>query len=338
MRKGLSIITTLAVISLITACNNKLNVLAPYKNITVVYGLMDQNDTAHYIRVNKAFQGSGNAYTMASQFDSVYYPANQLLVQLLCINSQGNQTGTINLTADSSIPLPAGTFPYPKQILYKTKTKLSQLDNFGGNNTYELVVTNKKTNQVLTGSTQLLTDVSFSRGINAVGTPFDIDSSVATPSSLQWASTFGARIYQLTIRFWYYQKTATASGEQYLDWVFAPETANTLQGGETMEYTYNQEGFYQLLKTTVPIIPGVYRKADSMSVIFTSGSDDFNTYIQLSQPSLGIDQDPPSFSDVKNGIGIFTARHTQIMTRQVDNQIYNNLVNNPDFTQYGFQN
>jgi len=336
MRKGLSFIIVSTVILATTACNNKLNVLAPYKNITVVYGLMDQSDTAHYIRVNKAFLGNGNAYTMASQFDSSYYPANQLSVQLLCFNSQGTQSATINLTADSSIPLPPGTFSYPKQILYKTKAKLNQIDNFGGSNTYELVVTNKKTKDVVTGSTQLLPDVTFTDGLN--GTQLIINSSSTNPTALKWYSTTGARIYQLTIRFWYYQKTSTASGEQYLDWVFAPETAGTLQGGQNMEYTYNQQAFFQLVKTSVPIIPGVYRKADSMSVVFTSGSDDFNTYIQLSQPSLGIDQDVPSFSDVKNGIGIYTSRHTQIITKQVYQQVYDTLVNGSDFTQYGFQN
>ena len=120
MRKAYSILTVLAAILFITACNNKLNVLSPYKNVTVVYGLMDQSDTAHYIRVNKAFEGNGNAYTMAQQFDSSYYPANQLNVQLQCVNISGNNVGgPITLTADSSIPLPPGTFSYPKQILYK---------------------------------------------------------------------------------------------------------------------------------------------------------------------------------------------------------------------------
>lgn len=337
MRKPKYILALTAAIIFVTACNNKLNVLAPYKSEAVVYGLMDQSDTAHYIRVYRSFEGNGDAYVMASNYDSVYYPAKQLNVQLNCFNSQGTQTATIPLTADSSIPLPSGTFPYPKQMLYKTKTKLSLLDAVGGNNTYQLVITNKKTGQVLSGSTMLLSDISFTRGIS--GSQFALNYSTTSPSSLQWLSVSGSRIYQLTIRFWYYEKIGSNPGyEQHLDWVFAPLTASTLQGGESMEYDYNQQGFYQLVKNSIPIIGGVYRHADSMGVVFTTGSDDFNTYIQLSQPSLGIDQDPPSFSDVKNGIGIYTARHTQTIMKQVDSRVFDSLVNDPSLTAYGFQN
>src|SRR5580658_5249734 len=57
-----------------TSCNNNLKILAPYKDVTIVYGLMDQSDPIHYFRINKAFEGAGNAYTMATNYDSIYYP------------------------------------------------------------------------------------------------------------------------------------------------------------------------------------------------------------------------------------------------------------------------
>ena len=50
------------------------NINAEWQDITVVYGLLDQSRFHHYIRVNKAFLGNGNALTMAKNFDSTNYP------------------------------------------------------------------------------------------------------------------------------------------------------------------------------------------------------------------------------------------------------------------------
>ncbi len=338
MRKAYSILTVLAALFFITACNNKLNILSPYKNVTVVYGLMDQSDTAHYIRVNKAFEGLGNAYTMAQQFDSSYYPANQLNVQLVCFNGYGTKVSTTTLTADSSILLPPGTFSYPKQILYKTKAKLSVLDIYGNNNTYQLVVTNLKTGQVLYGSTQLLPDVTFTQGLGGTSSSaLPMSSSSSNPSLIKWNSSINGRIYQMAFRFFYHEQTGSFNGERYFDWIFSPQTSSTIAGGQSMEYSYSEQEFFQEVRTTVPIIAGAVRRADSIQVLFTTGSDDFNTYIQLSQPSLGLNQDIPSYSDVKNGIGIYTARHTQIATRQISANVFDTLVNGTEFSAYGFQ-
>src|ERR1039457_1293040 len=109
---------------LIYSCSTKLNIDAPYKETTIVYGLLDQTDTATYIKINKAYLGVGNALTMAGIYDSVNY-TNVLTVQLQQVNLlTGNLVKTITLSRDSSIPKPSGLFSSPAQILYKTKAPL----------------------------------------------------------------------------------------------------------------------------------------------------------------------------------------------------------------------
>jgi len=328
MRKKLSYLAIILLIIGLSACSNKLNIQAPYKSITVVYGLMDQGDTAHYIRINKAYEGAGNAYTMAKQYDSIYYPANQLTVQLQDININGNVVATINLVADSSIPVPAGAFSYPEQILYKTKSALNI------NDTYNLIVTNNHTHQVLTGTTILLPDASFKQGLT--GTYFNFAFNTTYPTQIEWYSTINGRIYQMTFRFFYSEKTSSGKVEKYIDWVQSPQTAPTINGGYVMSYSFTGMQFLQLVKTLIPVEAGVQRTADSLKMIFTTGSDDFNTYIQLSQPSLGIDQDPPSFSDVKNGIGIYTSRHTQSVTKPLFQSLIDSLIYSPQTAPLNF--
>ncbi|MCC7244082.1 MAG: hypothetical protein IT269_00265, partial [Saprospiraceae bacterium] len=40
---------------LVASCSNDFDVAAPWKEIPVVYGLLSPQDTAHYIRIEKAF-------------------------------------------------------------------------------------------------------------------------------------------------------------------------------------------------------------------------------------------------------------------------------------------
>jgi len=57
----------------VQSCSTDVDINAPWKDITVVYGLLNQNDNIHYIKVNKAFLGDASAYEMAAISDSVNY-------------------------------------------------------------------------------------------------------------------------------------------------------------------------------------------------------------------------------------------------------------------------
>ena len=61
------------IISLFAACSTDFNINADWQEITVVYGLLNQKETTHYIKINKAFLGEGNALTMAQIEDSSSY-------------------------------------------------------------------------------------------------------------------------------------------------------------------------------------------------------------------------------------------------------------------------
>ncbi len=288
-------------------CNEKLNLLAPYKDITVVYGLLDQNDTTHYIRINKAYEGPGNALTMAQQYDSINYPPGTLNVILQDYDIYGNLAATIPLKTTMGIAVVSGTFSYPNQIEYYTKAILNP------NDTYKLVITNVKTGKVVTGSTYLLSDIAPSIGVS---NNFPLSWVAIYPTSISWTTVPSAAIYQMTLRFFYSEMSGANTTHHSVDWVFPPENATNNLGGQTLVYTYNGTGFLQFLKSSISPAPaGVTRTADSIEMRFSSGSTDFQTYSNLSQPSLGVNQNQPFYTDLTNGIGIFTSRHTQVFNK-----------------------
>lgn len=58
----------------ISSCSEKFEVTAPYKDVTVAYGYLDMADTAHYVRVQKAFiDENKSAVSMAKDADSSFY-------------------------------------------------------------------------------------------------------------------------------------------------------------------------------------------------------------------------------------------------------------------------
>jgi hypothetical protein len=66
-----------------TSCKNDVEINGEWKDISVVFGLLNQSDTAHYVRISKAFLGEGDALVFAQQFDSLYYRPELLEVTVI---------------------------------------------------------------------------------------------------------------------------------------------------------------------------------------------------------------------------------------------------------------
>ena len=115
----------------ISACSTKVDLYADYKDIPVIYGILDVNADTNYIKINKAFCGSNdnpiNAYEVALISDSSNYPGKLEAYIVEKKNTSGQHyepTGRI-------IPLDTltihdkeeGVFYSPDQTLYYTKEK-----------------------------------------------------------------------------------------------------------------------------------------------------------------------------------------------------------------------
>ncbi len=66
-----------------SACSNEFEVAAPWKEVPVAYAIISPKDTAHYVRVEKAFlDPNKNALEIAQIADSLYYPESAITVWL----------------------------------------------------------------------------------------------------------------------------------------------------------------------------------------------------------------------------------------------------------------
>ncbi len=297
---------------LLSACSTDLDVKGNYKETMVVYGLLDQSQARQYIKVNKAFIGDGNAFSYAQVKDSTQY-AHTLTVTLKKLPNGPEYT----LLPDASVPKDPGIFYAPNQAnaIYSNNDGMGHtvpmvLDS---SRQYLLTLRNSETGTVAYSTTGLISDIGNFTSPSYVSPSFQFILAGASTDnfkfSLKWNSGANARLYQTIVRFNYYDSTATGNDTSHLDWVFPTQTTNGLVGNEQMETDFYGQDYLRFIGNQLNGKPlPLARIALKTDMILIAGSDDLNTFIEVNAPSTGIVQDKPEFTNITNGLGIFSSR------------------------------
>lgn len=300
----------IALFALLSACSTDLAVIGDYKETMVIYGLLDQSQPVQYIKINKAFLGEGNAFEYAQVQDSVQY-VNSLSVVLKRIKN-GATLSTYTLSPDNTIAKESGVFYGPSQqnAIYSLATPVGF---FNTDSEYELVVTNSATGNVATARTSILSDAAFTSPVPT--SPFMSFILASNPDyqyPIRFTSGKNARLYQLTVRLNYTDSTASGSTTKTLDWIFPTQKTQNLSGGESIKNDFLGQGFLQFVGNQLSSYPGlIARKALTVDLILTSGGDDLNTFIEVNKPSTSIVQEKPEYTNITNGLGIFSSRYSK---------------------------
>ena len=284
---------------ILVQCKNDFKVNEDWSDISVVYGLISSKDTVHYIRLSKAFLGEQDAYQMAQVSDSLYYKNAIVYIE------EDGTSNKIYFSKDSTIQKDSGIFAYDKNIYYKAISPLSTNPSAK----YKLnIFTNGKT---ITSETSLLQSFSIE----------SLPLSVALYKSnlgltVKWASQPNARIFETNVRFYYYEITSTDTTKKYIDIKLATQTTLSILGNENMETLLTGGTFLTTVGNKVPnntnILKRVVAQA-SIEVTISVGSNDLYTYMLVNQPSTGIVSERPVFSNISNGLGLFTSKYETIL-------------------------
>ncbi|MDR2972033.1 MAG: hypothetical protein LBU83_08915 [Bacteroidales bacterium] len=153
---------------LFIACKPDFDLNAPYKDVTVVYGILNYQDTIHYVKIYKGFQShkQGGVFIDAKNPDNIYYhnfitDTSHIIVVL---QEYDNVIGTRTSRADIQLlfthdfPRDEGLFYYEdERILYYTKEPISKQYS------YKIKITNKLSGKVTEGIAPILGDFVISR-------------------------------------------------------------------------------------------------------------------------------------------------------------------------------
>lgn len=324
--KYLQIVLLLLISACFVSCETDFDLNAEWKDITVVYGILNQNDTAHYVRIQKAFLGSGNVMQMALEPDSNLYPNNLSVI----IEEWNGSTLRRSITLDT-ITIPnkePGIFFSPKQPIYFTRSVFDPAYR------YKLRVTNNSTGKIITSETGLVGDFGITRPAALTTINFHVPSNPTRVFS--WRPANNAGRYQMILRFNYLEVNVDTNDTipRHLDWN-SPiiKSGNTAGNGE-IELRFQNETFFSMVATQVPKIPNIIRFPVNIELIFYVAATDLSTYIEVNEPSSSLVQEKPEFTNIENGLGVFSARYSKTSPHPIHFQTIDRLV---EMEGYNFQ-
>ena len=290
----------LFITTLLLSCKKSLDVNADWKDVTVVYGILNQSDTIHYIKITKAFLGPGDALEYAKNPDSSNYP--DILKVSLNEYTNGNPGRKIMLRDTLITNKDSGIFYFPVQKLFYSKEKLSELKD------YKLTIIDTVTSKTIEASTKMITEFPLEK-------PAYLPGVIMVPnrgSDVQWVTPSGGKRFQLTIRIYYseFRKGDSAKTFHKLDWlVFNNVKSIYDNGGQTITYTIPGMLFYEFLESKLIPDPDIERSLGNCDYIFFVGSGALDTYLEVADYSNFIAGPITAFSNITNGVGLFASRH-----------------------------
>jgi hypothetical protein len=298
----------------------------------VVYGLLNQGDQTQYIKITKAFLGDQDALLMAQDPQNSSYSDN--LTVSLEEWKNGTKSKTYSFTKTTISDKEPGVFYYPNQEVYIASTPLtSPLKN---DCTYKLFITNNQTGMLVSAETSMVNESLFKLKIPMSGANIGFvnnDGDYVT-SEVKWITAKNGRLYEPVFRFHYTDSNTTISyGDttKYVDWILGNMKSAKLDGSEELSIPYDGESFFKILQAKIPFDENLKRYANRVELIMSMGGDELSTYIDVNRPSSSIVQERPAYTNISNGIGIFSARYQKIYKFNIGASTRNALINN-DYT------
>lgn len=310
MFKGSAVVAVLLAVLSLAGCSTELDINAPYKEFTVIYGVLDKDETVHLIKINKSFLGEGNALDMAQVRDSSEYTNDELEAFVHKIeNGQITETYSLNDTVlTERVP---GTFYFPDQTLYTFTATLDQ------NAEYELEA--RVRDKTYRARTVIVNDFQVNASIVNANFKFSFynnftDQYIA--DDIEWRTGEDGRRYVAYYRFNYREVTATDTFPKSFTRRIGQRIAPDTDGNDDLSLVINGEDFFSSIPNLVAQDPDVtHRIFDKIDLIWEVANDDLHVYMQLNEPVTGIVEDRPPFTNVDNdGLGILVSRTTKTLT------------------------
>ena len=287
-----TLIIAISSLVILSSCNKTVDLFDEYKNITVVYGLINPNDSISYIRIEKAFMASENIYQIAEIPDSNLY-SYKLNVKIL----SGDQT--IEFDTITIYNKTEGIFYAPKMQVYYAET-INRLDI---NQPLLLEIRNPKSGEIIRSKTNL----HNSSAIRVTDPLYFI--SFEKNSTFSFETIADISIYQPYIRFHYMEQVPNEPNTavfKYVDWPFPFVTSRTLFGGESINVPVVGVDFYSNVLKTIPPTNNLERYHGKIEFVIATSEYSFYAYHESCQPSNTVVMNRGVYTNIENGYGVFS--------------------------------
>lgn len=333
MKNVVSLLLAVAMGALMMSCTPEFSQMAEYKDITIVFGLLDISQDTQYVKIQKAFVTDGNAYEEAKNPDNLYY-YDKIDVSLKEIVNQ-RERRSIPLYMTTDIPKNEGVFANPGQVLYYTAEKLSDEAQ------YKLVIVNKETGKVIEGQTAVVGNFDIMAPMSSQL------NFTANKSVIKFYSAKNAAAYDIYMQFHYIEvdketkKVVTPNG--LIRWKIGEMDK---QASSTALTNYFPNQFYSIVAANLDPDPNLIRYAvgECIDLEICAAEENYKIYLDVNAPSSSIVQDKLEFTNLETAdgtvYGIFSSRNSikrsySLHQYAEDSLMYGSETKNLGFRRYG---
>ena len=283
----------------IQSCKNDIEINAPWKETAIVNGFLDIGTTQQYIRITKTFQNAANLTPQqAAQIsDSVYF--DTLIVNVIDLTTG---VDTFHFFKNTSIQKEPGYFASDKNILYYCDNLLPKLGHI-----YQLSIVNPKSGKTYLSQTSIVGKTTIMPN-NSSGSPYRLDifydPNIPNYIQFEWNPVSNAFIYTALIRYYYTENSIQKTADES---IAINDQSTFFYNFQSYQMNQFLLGYFGRRDTSDH---SVFRKITEINYVVLSGSKDLLTAVDLSKPNTSLLQVKPDFSNVQNGLGLFTSRST----------------------------
>ena len=300
------------------ACSTDIDLYADYKQVPVVYGLLDANADTNYVKITRMFYVQGDAYQVAQNPDSSNYPG-KLDVRLVEYCNE-DSIREIVLDTITNHNKQSGIFYGPCQKLYYTTEPLGRNTK---NNQYSYCLKVVLPDRVLTTKADLVGNDRFD--VKSLALNFSKEYIGAVPRQFLFHPAVKGAVYQVTFSFTFLEQRGPDgdSVPRTMSWdvgTFTDYDLSLHMEDNAYVVLYRPELFYQKLKEfvgddTTLIDVQRYIGDYPAEVTIVAGGEKLSQYIYNNNTQNGFSQGDNEFSLIDGGYGVFSSRMT--MRRRV---------------------
>ena len=312
MRKIVPVVVILFTVFGLKSCSTDFSVNGAYKITPIVIGLLDQNDTAHIIKITKAFLGDDDNLIYAQNPDSNYF--NSVDAWVSEINPLTDEpTGRTWNLHDSIITDKStnGVFYAPEQKVY-----VFYADDLDESMDYELTADVDEGTYSFNARTSLLSNFTVQSTI--LTGYFKVNFAAATIAKDDDYKNWRFTVSEANNASRYNYKYIFHWREFYADGSQQDFSATRNDGDVTQDkpdqpsaqtQSFSGLDFYKWVADVVPDDPDVIkRQMLGLDLRISVAHKDLDQYMQVGAPVTGIVQTKPEYTNVNGGLGLFSSR------------------------------
>ena len=323
IKKYLSFIFISLGLVVLNSCNEKIELIGDFVETAVVYGLLDQADSLHYIKINRAFIGPGNALEIAQIADSSYFTNVEATISEYL---NGNLTrswllrDTILDNKDTN-----GVFYAPEQKVYYFKTNPTgfngviqpssnpQMTSLNPQAIYKIDIILNDGAFSVSAETELVRGITSAAATQNFNFKFANNPGEYTSTGITVSSTGNSFILNTQLKITYDEWENNTYSEKSFFWNLGEAD---VQPSSSKIFTANGQTFYDLMKSNCSENLAITKRTfKGVTIKITGGAEELYNFIAVNKPSSGLAQSKPTYTNlsVTNGkrvIGIFSSRQT----------------------------